>query len=204
MAFKRGENPNHPKKGSAIKVDPIRDLDAIAGIKQMLMDREKFRDHCLFTLGINTAWRANELLSLKVGQVRGLKEGDAVRLKQSKTNKYRTTPINQMALMAIECWLDAYGQQAEDNAPLFPSRKYGTLTVPTLCALVKRWCAEICTRGHFGSHSLRKTWGYHQRMTYGAPLPVIMSAYGHASESQTMDYLGIQQREVVDIYAHEI
>ena len=57
------KNPNHPKKGSAIKVEPIRDKKAIDRIKKQLRDSP--RDLCLFILGINTAYRANELLAIK-------------------------------------------------------------------------------------------------------------------------------------------
>jgi len=204
MAFKKGENPNHPKKGASIKVDPIQELVAIAQIKEMLVEREKWRDHCIFTLGINTAWRANELLSLTVGHVRDLTEGDGISLKQSKTKKYRITPINSAAFASIRCWLDVYGNSMGENAPLFPSAKYGAITVPTLCNMVKKWCEWVSARGHFGSHSLRKTWGYHQRATFGTPLPLIMRAYGHSSERQTLDYLCIQPSEVIEIFRHEL
>ena len=76
MPFPKGQNPNHPAAGSTIKVEPIRDKRAIARIKKILVDRP--RDLCLFTLGINTAYRANELLSLKVGQVKNLQAGDVL------------------------------------------------------------------------------------------------------------------------------
>ena len=62
-------NPNHPKKGSSIKVEPIRQKAAIERIKAHLLHEGKYRDYCLFVLGINTAFRANELLSITVGQV---------------------------------------------------------------------------------------------------------------------------------------
>jgi len=57
-------NPNHPKPGSSIKVDPIRNKRDIATIKKMLADRP--RDPALFTLGINTNLRASDLLRIKV------------------------------------------------------------------------------------------------------------------------------------------
>jgi len=57
-------------------VEPIRDKKAIHRIKKILADRP--RDLCLFTLGINTAYRSNELLSLKVGQVKALRAGDVL------------------------------------------------------------------------------------------------------------------------------
>ena len=53
-------NPNHPKKGSSIKVDPIKSLKDIKAIKKLLHDKP--RDLCLFTLGINTNLRASDLL----------------------------------------------------------------------------------------------------------------------------------------------
>ncbi len=85
MPFQKGQNPNHSVAGSTIKVEPIRDKRAIARIKKVLGDHP--RDLCLFTLGINTAYRANELLSIKVRQVRSLNVGDVLELKQSKTHK---------------------------------------------------------------------------------------------------------------------
>ena len=82
MASPAPQNPlprnfNHPKKGSSIKVEPIRDLKAIKRIKKLYADRP--RDICLFTFGINTAYRANELVSIKVGQVAHLNAGDRLR-----------------------------------------------------------------------------------------------------------------------------
>jgi hypothetical protein len=46
------KNPNHPPKGSSIKVDPIRKIKDIKAIKKLLHDKP--RDLCLFTLGVNT------------------------------------------------------------------------------------------------------------------------------------------------------
>ena len=70
----KSPNDNHPKLGASIKVEPIRELKAIKRIKYILADNP--RDLCLFTMGINTAYRANELLSLTVGQVDHLVAGD--------------------------------------------------------------------------------------------------------------------------------
>ena len=72
------KNQNHPKKGSLIKVEPIRQKAAIERIKASLLHNGNYRDYCLFTLGINTAFRANELLSLTIDQVAHLKTGDTL------------------------------------------------------------------------------------------------------------------------------
>ena len=73
MTFHKGQNPYHPPKGLSIKIEPIRTKTAIANIKKILTDKP--RDLCLFTFGINTAWRANELLAIRIGQVRSVEPG---------------------------------------------------------------------------------------------------------------------------------
>ena len=99
MGFKKGENPNRPVLGSSIKVQPIRFKKDIETIKNNLADNP--RDLCLFTLGINTAFRANELLSIRVGQVRDLTVGDVLDVRQSKTNAYRQVTLNRKAVETI-------------------------------------------------------------------------------------------------------
>lgn len=198
MASTKGRNPNHPRKGSSIKVEPIRSLATIATIKANLADKP--RDLCLFTLGINTAYRANELLSINVDQVEHLKVGDLLELKQSKTGKYRATPLNRPAIDCIQNWLTAYPAHNSPHSPLFLSRTDGSLKVSTVTRMVKYWCREAGLKGNYGSHTLRKTWGYHQRVQMSTAVPILMEALGHTSQKQTLDYLGIQSDEIIDIY----
>ncbi len=199
MPFPKGQNPNHPPAGSTIKVEPIRDKKAIARIKKILADRP--RDLCLFTLGINTAYRANELLSIKVGQVKNLRAGDVLDLKQRKTHKYRPVTLNQTAIVAIQNWLNVGQLQNEDY--LFTGQR-GCLTVETVSTLVKTWCRDVGLKGNYGSHTLRKTWGYWQRMERGTAIPLLMEAFGHATQQQTLAYLGIQSNEIAAIYELEL
>ena len=95
---------NHPIKGSQIKVEPIRDRAAIEKIKILLTSTP--RDYCLFVLGINTAFRANELVSITCGQVRHLRPGDLLELMQTKTSKRRAVAITQAEKRAQVYWLD--------------------------------------------------------------------------------------------------
>jgi integrase len=199
MPFQKGQNPNHPVAGSTIKVEPIRDKKAIARIKKILADSP--RNLCLFTVGINTAYRANELLSLKVGQVKNLRPGDVLDLKQQKTQKYRLVTLNPTAVSAIQQWLEVGQLQDEDY--LFQGQR-GCLTVTTVSSMVKTWCRDVGLKGNYGSHSLRKTWGYWQRMERGTAIPLLMEAFGHATQQQTLAYLGIQSNEIAAIYELEL
>lgn len=192
---------NHPRKGSSIKVEPIRDIQEIRDIQDYLYCEGRRRDYCLFIVGINTAYRASDLLSLTIGQVAHLKPGDIIDIKEKKTGKYRPVTMNHAVWGAIDDWLRHHPDKDNPDAPLFPSfRRKAPLTVPTLNRMVKGWCQAMGVHGHFGSHTLRKTWGYHQRTVNAAPLPLLMSAFGHSSEAQTLRYLFIQDREIRDLY----
>jgi len=193
-------NPNHPKKGSQIKVDPSKKKKDISAIKKMLANRP--RDLALFTIGINTNLRASDLLRLKVGHVRDLKPGDAVEIKEKKTGKVRRINLNKACVRAIQHLLESgeYG----DKDYLFQSQRRDVLTVPSVHRLVKNWCADINLKGNYGSHSLRKTWGYHQRVTFGVDLPRLMVCFNHSTQRQTLDYLCIQPQEIKDVYENEL
>jgi integrase len=91
----------------------------------------------------------------------------------------------------------------KDEEPLFINQR-GVLTVPSVNRLVKSWCKTINLRGNYGSHTLRKTWGYHQRVTYSVGLPELMEAFNHSSQRQTHSYLCVQPEEIRSIYNNEL
>lgn len=192
---------NHPRKGTSIKVEPIRDMEAILEIKHHLWDEARWRDYCLFTLGINTAFRASDLLSLRIGQIEYLEPGDLLEIKEKKTRKHRAVTLNRTAYFAVQIWLRQHPARGDPAAPLFLSqRRKAPLSVSSVNRLVKKWCREVGLYGQFGSHTMRKTWGYQQRKLNGAPLPLLMSAFGHSTEAQTLSYLYIQERELRDLF----
>jgi hypothetical protein len=66
--------------------------------------------------------------------------------------------------------------------------------------MVKAWCKAIKLKGNYGSHTLRKTWGYHQRVTYQVDIPTLMVCFNHATQKQTLDYLCIQPEEITNVF----
>ena len=198
MAAKKGENSNHPPAGSRIIVEPIRSKPAIKRIKKLLEDKP--RDFCIFVLGINTAYRGNEILSIKVGQVRDLEPVGTINVKTSKTKKYRRVALNEGVIEAVKKLLAT--KEFDDNDYLFQSQRGGNepIGVDTLSYYVKCWCKNAGLKGNYASHTLRKTWGYWQRVENNTPIPILMRAYGHATQQQTLSYLCIQEQEINDIY----
>lgn len=210
---------NHPQKGQCIKVDPIRTEKDIKNIKRHLSDKP--RDYCIFTLGINTNLRASDLLKIKVGQVRNLQVGEHFSIKEKKTGKERSITVNKTVHDAVQSLLGCM-PDADDSELLFKSRKSkerkniikkdgtvrqpseGEITVSTLNAMVKRWCEEINLKGNYGSHTLRKTFGYIHRTVFGTDIPTLMQMFNHSTQRQTLAYLGIQPSEIKNAYLKEI
>jgi integrase len=92
---------------------------------------------------------------------------------------------------------------------LFQSRKSDSnrgkaLSVPYLNALVKSWCREINLKGNYGSHTLRKTFGYMHRTKFNTDIPTLMQMFNHSTQKQTLEYLCIQPGEIRDAYLCEI
>jgi len=49
-------------------------------------------------------------------------------------------------------------------------------------------------KGHFGSHSMRKSFGRFQRKN-GIPIEMLMHRFNHSTIRQTLNYLGITAEE---------
>ncbi len=191
----KGQNFNRPEKGSSIKVEPIKRKKDIDSIRKLLSDNT--RNSALFTMGINTNLRASDLLRITAGQVRGLNAGDSIELKEKKTGKFRRVTLNKACIQAIERLLAS--KPYTNDGFLFTGQR-GPLTVPSVHRLVKSWCLSINLKGNYGSHTLRKTWGYHQRVTFGTDIPRLMVCFNHSTQKQTLDYLCIQPEEIQDVY----
>lgn len=192
------QSENHPKKGDRITVDPIRDLRDVKAIKKLLQGNP--RDLCLFVVGVNTNLRASDLLQIRAGQVRDLKKPfGEIELVERKTGKHRRVVLNEACLDSIKALLASrnYG----DDEILFSGQR-GPLTVSTVNRLVKSWCRSINLKGNFGAHSLRKTWGYHQRVTFGRDIPTLMECFNHSTQRQTLRYLGITPDEVKSVFSN--
>ena len=199
--MKKGENYNHPKKGSKTKVMPIKRLKDVKTIKKMLVNEP--RNYALFVMGINTALKASDLARLTVADVRHLKHGDILEIVKKRSGKKRPVPLNKACTKAIARLIEA--EDLKDDDPLFKSRKKGgRLTVQSIHRLVKGWCRAINLSGNYGSHTLRKTFGYHRRVTFGRSVTELRKLFGHNSKQATIDYLCLQSDNGKEIFMDEL
>jgi integrase len=195
MGFQPGENPNRPVKGSSIRVEPIRKKSDIKKVRNVI-SRNPLHS-CLFSIGINTGFRVSDILQIKVSDVLDVKPGDDISIKEKKTGKVRRVTLNDTCVRDIQKLLNSRNYKNTDF--LFIGQRGEVLKVPYVSTLVKRWCQSVGLKGNFGSHSMRKTFGFHKRMD-GFSLPILVQVFGHSSQKQTLDYLGIQEEEIKDVF----
>ena len=200
MGKLNGTNPNHPKKGSSITVDPIRSGKDIKKVKRLLKDNA--RDLLLFTMGINNGLRISDLLKLKVGDVRDIETGQTLKINETKTGKMNILMINKSVHKVLKQYLE--GVKPLDEDYLFQSRngKNKPLSREAVNKMIKEWTKSL--KVNYGTHTLRKTFGYIQRTKYGVSFEVLCKRFGHSSPAITMRYLGIDDKEVAGILLHEI
>ena len=88
---------------------------------------------------------------------------------------------------------------------LFSSRKgKGHISSQSVGRMIRSWAEAINLKGQYGAHTLRKTFGYHQRVYHGAGFEILCKRYNHSNPAVTMRYLGIEDREVCELLMKEI
>ncbi|NRA43463.1 MAG: tyrosine-type recombinase/integrase [Oligoflexales bacterium] len=189
--------------GRITRVEPIRLPQHVSSIKRLLTDSP--RNLAIFTIGINTALRASDLLRIRLSDVKHLSPGEHFVIREKKTGKARQVTLNRASHNALQKYLGTR-RSTRDDAPLFLSRKGGhdAITVRHLNRMVQAWAKECSIKGRFGSHSLRKTFGYMQRTQFKTDLPTLMVAFNHSSQLQTLTYLGVQADDVHRAFMNEI
>jgi integrase len=199
--MKKGENYNSPKVGSKIAVDPIRRMKDIQAISKMLSDNP--RNNLLFVMGTNNGLRTGDLLKLKVSNVKGMRVGDTLIIKEGKTGKRNMLVMNKSIHKSMQIYLEALKPMDDDY--LFASRKgKRSITIQCVNNMVKKWVREINLKDNYSAHSLRKTWGYVQRTVYGVGFEILCKRFNHSSPAITMRYLGIEDKEVQNILMNEV
>lgn len=185
-------------------VNSIKDPKQIASMKSVLKKRG-LRDLLLFVMGINTALRVSDLLSLIVGDVRD-SDGQFrpfVLLKETKTRKMKRFPLNEAILEVLKGYI---GPAMQDSEPLFASlsREKGTrgkkpISRVQAYRILNGAAQKVGIEEAIGTHSLRKTFGYHTYKKTGN-LALVQKLLNHASSGDTLRYIGIDQEDMDDAY----
>ena len=171
-------------------VQPIRDKEKIYQIKNILK-KQSYRNYFLFVLGINSGLRISDMLPLKVQDI---KDKTHIIIKEKKTGKIKRFKINSSLHGEITEYI--YGMNDYDY--LFPSKKSKgkepIKRVQAYCILNS--AARKIGLTEIGTHTLRKTFGYHfYKETKDVAL--LQNIFNHSAPSVTLRYIGINQ-DIID------
>lgn len=181
-------------------VDPIKDIKSINKIKEILK-RQSQRDLLLFVLGINTGIRVSDLLSLRISDVADGKEikefiyiNDINNGDDSKnSNEQKAYFLNNSVKKELRKYFSQHDFTECDF--LFKSKKNNQpITRQQAYRIINSAAKEAGIQGKIGTHTLRKTFGYHAYRK-GIAISIIMSIYNHHSSAETLRYLGIERGE---------
>mgnify|MGYP001401227554 CR=1 FL=1 len=185
------------------RVEPIRSVKKINDLKKYLLGAGNMRNYALVVVGLNSALRVSDILSLKWGDVFDFEEKQFkshVYVKEKKTGKSKKFLLNQNASGGLLKLKKRLGHiNGQDY--IFKSREGQNKPISRYMAIkiIKGACAAVGIKEHIGCHSLRKTFGYHS-WKKGVPIPVLMELYNHSNQSITKLYLGISQDDIDDVY----
>ena len=144
------------------------------------------RDVFLFLIGINSGLRMSDIVKLKKKDVISSKNP---RIVEQKTGKTRI-----LYLSSLQELIQDYTKDLKPEDYLFPSTKGGHLEVNTVYQMFQK-VAALLDRDDIGTHTLRKTFGYHYYKKT-KDVATLMEIFGHSSEKITKRYIGINEDEI--------
>lgn len=172
-----------------MKVEPIRDNDTIQNILQYLKITNE-RNYIMFMVGIYTGLRIGDILRLKIKDVKNKK---LIRIKMQKVNKNIDISINPKLKVA----LDQYCKDKDNNDYLIKSTEGFNRAIDKsqayriISAIGKRFNLE-----NIGTHTLRKTFGYHYYYSTDKDIVAVQLALGHRDSGTTLRYIGVLQSDI--------
>lgn len=164
----------------------------------------QLRDRAMFELAYACGLRAEELVSLGLGDV----DHDAEQVRvEGKGRKTRFVPAGEVALKAVGEYVERgrpqLAEPASDERALFLSktgRRLGTSDVRRRLRGWTRHSGVDSTAGAIGPHVLRHSYATHL-LDGGADLRSIQELLGHASVSSTQIYTRVESAKLKSAYA---
>lgn len=167
------------------------------------LERDKEFKFCLLVaIGVFTGLRISDLLQLRFSQ---FANSEILTIQEQKTKKTRRIKINPDLKDIVE---RVKGKmEVEDSGQLIFVNKYGTKAIDKsyvnvkLKELLKHY--NISLEGNASSHIFRKTLGNRvlRLNNYSNEAVILlMELFSHSSPAITKKYLGIREKEVMDVY----
>jgi site-specific recombinase XerD len=159
----------------------------------------QLRDRALFELAYACGLRAEELVTLRLGDVDY--DGEQLRV-EGKGAKTRFVPVGEPAMRALRGYLER-GRGAlshDDRDVLFLSKSGRPLHTSDVRRRLRAWCAQAGIAADVSPHALRHSFATHL-LNGGADLRSIQELLGHASIATTQIYTRVESARLRSAYA---
>ena len=196
--------------------EPIKSMGDIIRISKYLIENGRYRDNMLFVVGINFGLRASDLRMLRFSNLinDNCTFRDSFPVFEKKTRNTRTRKknryitINSAVIDAVTLYLENTSNECLSNYMFRSLSNNGgnlnePLSVKSIDRLLKSIADELGIAVKMSTHTLRKTFCYHQMLMShndSRKLLLLQKMLNHSSPAQTLDYIGITSEEIDEAY----
>lgn len=179
--------------------EPIRDPKQVKALLAHYRKLGQYRNNLLLSIGVHTALRISDILSLTTDKVYDFKNRQvhkSITVTEMKTGKSKTIALNKRVCDALML----YFPEAVPNTPLFFNKATGrAISRMQANRIIGGGAKSVGIANNVSGHSLRKTFGYHS-WKEGVSPAIIMEIYNHSSLATTRRYLGVSQDDLNTVY----
>lgn len=176
-------------------VEPIRNIQSIRKLEAYLAKNSQ-RDLLMFTIGTNCGLRISDIVALNVGDVRNKSH---IQITEKKTKKFKKFPINAK----LKPMFEEYTKGRHTDEALFQTRFGNRMDRFSAYRIIKKSCKLAGLEEKVGTHTLRKTFGYHHYQKY-KDVALLQKIFNHSSPAITLRYIGIEQDQIDESYTNFI
>ena len=169
-------------------VEPIRDSNKVHEIANYLRKYSE-RNYIMFILGINSGLRISDILSLRIRDVKGK---DYISIREKKTGKQKIFPMTPILKREIKKYCD---EKDLDQFLIKSKKGYNRPFGRKQAYTILRDAGETLGLYNLGTHTLRKTFGYHFYMQY-KDIVTLQKIFNHSDPSITLHYIGVEQSHI--------
>lgn len=183
------------------EVYPITNFEDVKAIRRVLTKWGHVKFAEAFFIGCHIGLRACDFLGLRFDQIEG--KGKKIYVTEKKTGKLNDILITPRILESVEI-LKKYYQEKHpyvEHVYLFQTTSNSCkgdtrhITVDAFRKLLKQACEAIGLDDNFGSHTCRKTTGYHLYKQTG-DIHLVQKRFNHKSAHETLAYIGVQRKQL--------
>ena len=188
-------------------VEPIRDIEKLQKMKKLIKKEKGIKEWLVVVFGLNTGLRISDILSLRWGDILNGKVRDKVYIREKKTSKEKTFILNDSVKDGVEEYLNCLKKEGyqiiPDNYVFFSDRRVNNpLTRQYIHKIINEYGKRVgLDEEKLGTHSLRKTMGWYLRTNKNVGIEVLMKLFNHSSTRITERYIGLEQKEIDDVYS---